>query len=97
MSEPLRFCKVTLAATQGFFDAPALRDIDHRSNHLNKLSRGTQDGMADAMNVFDCSIRFNDPELDVAVHFLKEHPVSCQPELLTIFRVDSLRPLLPGR
>jgi hypothetical protein len=41
LSESLRFRKVTLAAAQGFFGTLALRDIDHRADHLNKLSIGT--------------------------------------------------------
>src|ERR1700758_2648190 len=41
MSEPLRLRQVTLVAAQGFFGTPALRDIDHGADHLNKLSIAT--------------------------------------------------------
>ena len=95
MSEPLRLRKVTLVAAQGFFGTPALRDIDHGADHLNKLSIATQNWMADAMNVFECSIGFHDSELDVAIYFLEERPIACHPELVTVFWVYSLHPLVP--
>src|ERR1700746_3916505 len=89
MSEPLRLRKVTLVAAQRLFRMPALRDIDHGADHLNKFSIATQNWMADAMNVSDCSIGFHDSELDIAIYFLEERPITCHPELVKIFWVYS--------
>src|SRR5262249_35040286 len=73
----------------------SLGNIYHRADHLNKLSVRIQNGMAKGMNVSNCPIWFHNSELNVAVFFLKEHPISCHPELFKVFWVDSLHPLLP--
>jgi hypothetical protein len=95
MSESLRLRKVTLATAQGFFGTPALRDIDHRANHLNKLSIGIQNWVADGMNVSDGSIGSHDSELDIAMDFLEERLITCHPEFVMVFWVNSLHPLVP--
>src|SRR5246127_1254370 len=74
---------------------PALCDIDHGANHLNKFSIATQNRVADAMNLFDCAIGCHGSELDVAMYFLEERPISCHPELVPVFWVYSLYPLVP--
>ena len=43
--------------------------------------------MADATNVFDCSIGSYESELDVAIYFLEEGPITCQLDLVTVFRM----------
>src|SRR6202008_2627535 len=77
-----------------FFGTLALRDIDHRADHLNKLFSGTQNWMADAMNVFDCSIRLHDSELYVATYFIEECPFIRHLQLFAVFWVYSLQPLV---
>ena len=68
----------------------ALRNIDHCANYLKNLSARTQNWMADAMNMFDCSIEFDSSELDVVIHFLDQRPITCHPELVAVFWVYSL-------
>src|SRR5712671_5302745 len=68
-------CQIGLKLSQPvarLFGTLALGDIDHCAEHLNKLSSGTQNWMADAMNVFDCSIGLHDSELYVAIYFRVE-------------------------
>jgi len=48
-----------LHCAERLFGTPSLRDVHHRANHLKKLSIGTQNWMADAVNLFDCSIGFH--------------------------------------
>src|SRR6266481_9261567 len=76
------------------FGTLALGDIDHCAEHLNKLSSGTQNWMADAMNVFDCSIGLHDSELYVAIYFREERPFTRQLHLIAVFWVYSLQPLV---
>src|SRR6266478_2937320 len=51
--------------------------------------------MADAMNVFKCSVRVHDSELYVAICFREECLLTCCLDLVTIFWVYPLEPLLP--
>src|SRR5579864_5855021 len=76
------------------FSTLALRDIDHRADHLNKLPSGTQDWMADTMNVFDFSVGLHDSELYVATYFIEECPFISQLQLFAVFWVYSLQPLV---
>src|SRR5215469_8724485 len=92
-----KICLQLAQSVTSLFGAPPLRDIDHRADHLNKLSARTQEGVADGMNVSNCSIGFHNSELDVAVCFLKEGPIPRHPELVKVFWVDSLHPLFPHR
>jgi MFS family permease len=72
------------------FGTLSLGDIDHCAEHLNKLSSGTQNWMADAMNVFHCSIGLHDSELYVASYFREERPFTHQLHLIAVFWVYSL-------
>src|SRR5258708_29583621 len=72
----------------------ALGDIDHRSDHLKKLSSGTQNWMADTMNVVDCSIGFYDSELGIERYFVEKCPFIRQLQLFAVFWVYSLQPLV---
>src|SRR4029077_4913515 len=94
MSQSLRLGKVTLAAAQGFFSVFTLCNIDHRADHLDHFATGPSNGMAAAMNLFDCSIRCHDSELDVAIRLLKERPIACQLHCVNVFWVYSLQPLV---
>src|SRR4029077_14697873 len=71
------------------------RNIHYRANHLNELSARTQNRMADPVNMLDCSIGFHRSELNVAMHFLEKGPITRHPELVPVFRVYSLHPLVP--
>ncbi len=86
-------CQIGLELTQPvarLFGTLALGDIDHCAEHLNKLSSGTQNWMADAMNVFDCSIGLHESELYVAIYFREERLFTRQLHLIAVFWVYSL-------
>ena len=85
--------RLTLA--QGFFGALALGNIDRRAHNLNNLSIGFKTGMAYAMDVFDCSIRQHDSVFDFGTSFLVL--MLRRPELVKVFRMYSLKRLLPRR
>ena len=51
--------------------------------------------MADAVNVFKCSVREHDSELYVAICFREECLITCRLDLVTVFWVYPLEPLLP--
>ena len=53
--------------------------------------------MANALNVLDRSIWVHDSELDVAIHVLEEQFYQLPPDLVTVFWVYPLQPLLPLR
>src|SRR4029077_14831807 len=50
--------------------------------------------MADAMNVFDCSIELHDSELYVAIYFIDECRFTRLLQLFAVFWVHSLQPLV---
>src|SRR4029077_4721174 len=72
------------------FGTLALRNIHHRADHLNKLSARTQNWMPGTMNVVDCSGGLHGSELDIAMNFLEERPITSHPELVAVFCVYSL-------
>src|ERR1700751_4024941 len=93
-------CEVRLQLAQPFarlVGKLTLRNIHHRTDDLNKVSARTQNGMANGMNVFDCSIGFHNSKLDVTMYLLKERLITSHPELVTVFWVYSLFPFVPLR
>src|ERR1700678_821242 len=82
---------MSFASPQSFFGAFALRHIDGRSDHFDKLSRSIEDWMPHAKNVLNSSIGQQKLVVTGALRFVAATPCALRSHSVAILRVNSLQ------